>query len=168
MKKALLILTLLAILLISFGCMGKDGLLGRIYLRIQLINFIRYWDNNDGILYNFRQMVYYQCDQGTYSFEYDTADGWEWEGTYTMIADEGEEGQWFVNGEDGADRRYTLTCQSSGPTFAYIEGKDGQPKLVPPSHASEDEIEIIHADGLNRFHIKAIRKARSEETRTKL
>ena len=169
MRKLVICIALLAIALLSFGCMGKKGLDGKIYLRVQLVNCTRYWDNNDGIPFGFSSTVYYQCGPGTYSYEYDTADGWQWEGTYTLVAEEGEPGTIFQNGADGQNRRYTLTCQSSGPTLTYFLGKDASGKLISPTQTSENEFELIHSDGVYRFHIKAFRKpADHSRTRSKI
>lgn len=159
MRKLVICVVLVAMALLSFGCMGKKGLDGNIFLRIQLVNCTRYWDNNDGIPFGFSSTTYYQCGPGTYNYEYDTADGWEWQGTYTLVAEEGEAGAWFQNGADGQDRRYTLTCQSSGPSLTYFLGKDAVGKLIQPTQTGENEFELIHSDGVYRFHIKATRRA---------
>lgn len=161
MRKLIICLALVAIALFSFGCMGKKGLDGKIYLRIQLVNCTRYWDNNDGIPFGFSSTVYYQCGPGSYSYEYDTADGWEWQGTYTLVAEQGEDGSLFQNGADGQDRKYTLTCMSSGPTLTYFLGKEAQGKLIQPVQTGENEFELIHSDGVYRFHIKATRSQSS-------
>lgn len=162
MRKLVICIALVAIALLSFGCMGKKGLNGNVFLRVQLVNCTRYWDNNDGIPFGFSSTVYYQCGPGTYSYEYDTADGWQWEGTYTLVAEEGEPGTLFQNGDDGQDRKYTLTCQSSGPTLTYFLGKDTSGKLIRPTQTGENEFELIHSDGVYRFHIKAFRKPADE------
>lgn len=159
MKKALSGLILILLLLALFACVGKKGEDGKIYLRIQLVNCTSYWDNNDAIPFGFSSQVYYLCGPGSYSYEYDTADGWNWWGTYTLVAEEGEEGQLFQNGADGQDRRYTFTCQSSGPSLTYFLDKSTQGKQIQSVQTGENEFELIHSDGVYRFHIKATRRA---------
>ncbi len=169
MRRVLICLMLLLSVLMMFGCKGKNGLDGRIYLKIWLINCTSYTDNNDGIPFGFSTTTFYLCDPGTYDYEYYTEDDWHWWGTYTLVAEEGEEGGWFVNGDDGADRHYTLTCQSSGPTLTYTLGKNGPSKTIPAIQTGDNEFEINHSDGKYRFHIKAYREpASGEPQRTKL
>lgn len=169
MKKSTVYLGIVLIALLCIGCMGKDGSPGKTYLKVQLYNCSRYWDNNPGIPYGFSEYTFYFCTAGSYSFEYDTYDGWEWTGTYALAAEPGEPGQFMGNGKDGADRYYTLQCRSSGPSFTYYTGKSGTEKRIQPTHEDEDSVEIIHSDGVWRFHLKATRKPVSLQTgKTKL
>ncbi len=168
MRRALICLLLLLSLLMMFGCKGKNGEEGKTFLKVWLINCTRYWDNNPGIPFGFNTTTFYLCNPGTYDYEYDTSDGWEWWGTYTLVAEEGEEGGLFQNGDDGEDRRYTFTCQSSGPTLTYTVGKGKDAKLLTPVQVGEDEFEINYSDGKYRFEVKAFRRASTGGTRTKL
>ncbi len=168
MRRVLICMLLLLTVLMMFGCKGKNGLDGKIFLKIWLVNCTSYWDNNPGIPFGFNSSTFYLCNPGTFDYEYYTTDDWHWWGTYTVVAEEGEEGGWFVNGDDGADRYYTLTCTSSGPSLTFTLGNGKQSWVVKPVQTGENEFEINHSDGKYRFHLKAWREAGSGGTRTKL
>ncbi|MCB5228493.1 MAG: hypothetical protein GX122_07560 [Candidatus Cloacimonetes bacterium] len=169
MKKIKLIIGLILIGMLLFGCIGLDGTDGRIYLRIDLIDCVRYWDNNDSIPFGFSVNSYYRCFPGSYSFEYETTSGREWSGTYTVTSEKGSPGGFMYDGEDGRDRFYTLACHPNGPSLTYYHQRnDGMGKTIQPQIADEDNIEIIHSDGIYRFHLHASRKPGTQKTKTKI
>ena len=121
MKKKILTL-FCVILLFTISACGQKGDDGDIYLRIKLYDPVTgYWDNNSAIPYGFSQDSFYNSNAGTFNFEYWWIDNyyieWEWIGTYSLTADEGEEGSLFADGEDGEDKYYTLNCYALGPVL---------------------------------------------------
>ena len=122
MKKKILLTIFCIILLFIISACGQKGNDGDILLKIKLYySTAGYWDNNSSIPYGFSQSTFYDSNSGSYNFEYwwidDIGNEVDWTGTYTLTADEGEEGGLFADGEDGVDKYYTLNCYAAGPSL---------------------------------------------------
>ena len=117
---------LLSIMLFLFSC-GKDGKSGDVYIRITNASGIcpitAYTDDNSGIPNSFYLNTYYKCNSGTYRYSYIACQQY-WYGTYTITAEDGKDGGFFSNGDNGKTKRYTLQCWGySEPDFTYTLGK---------------------------------------------
>lgn len=99
------------------GC-GDDGADGKAFLSINwLFDPLYFTDNNPSTPSQGVNGQYYQTSPGTYSFTYTAWDDSRWSGTYTITIDEGEEGGFLEDGEDGKDKYFALYCYSIGPSF---------------------------------------------------
>jgi len=116
MKSFICFLALIMTILV-LGC-GHDGDDGDAYLRITWLYDPLYYTDNNGyipsIVVNNR---YYRCSAGRYYFEYYAWDDSYWYGYYTLTINRGEDGKFLSNGDDGADKYFTLQCYSIGPSF---------------------------------------------------
>ncbi len=106
------------------GC-GKDGSDGLAYLKFDWDQYVfGYWDNNPGVPSTIRKNTDYRVMPKTYDFEYyctDDVDVWGYEGTYTIRINEGKEGSWFTDGDDGKDRYHSFYLSGSGGQFSFVD-----------------------------------------------
>lgn len=135
---------LFSFMLFLFSC-GEDGKQGDVYIRITngsgVCPISSYTDNNPGIPNTFYLNAYYKCNPGTYSYTYIACQEY-WRGSYVITAENGEDGGFLSDGDNGKTRRYTLQCWGySEPDFTYTLGKttDGW-KMYP-------DIVTTYADG---------------------
>ena len=139
MKKFLvLLLALLIVASLPTGC-GKDGLAGLAFIAHDWIYVPYYYnDNNSSTPPTIYKGQDYQTPPGTYSFDYQAWDGSVWVGTYTIEVNPGEKGGLIADGDDGADRNYTLYLYSTGPSFNYFKA------------AQDGELELLNEAGVER------------------
>lgn len=96
---------------------GKDGIDGETYLSISDDGncISSYTDDNPCIPYGFSYGVSYgPCDEGTYDYEYYFCSSSGWYGTYSIYVNEGTEGGFLHNGEDGSDEWSTFYLGTGG------------------------------------------------------
>ena len=118
MKKLIFVLVLLLISMMGLTGCGDDGDDGNSHTAIDWVfTPLSYWDDNSGIPNTFFRGEYYLTQAGTYNFQYTAWDGSMYIGTYTIYIDEGEDGFWFIDGDDGDDLYFTLWLYSTGPIF---------------------------------------------------
>ena len=123
--KILVVIILTMLPCFMFFTCGADGERGAIYLAIDWEWYLdKYWDDNPNIPWNLRRNAEYRCGPGTYNFKYYCSnfngDEWMWEGTYTLIANEGQPGEFLKDGADGATRYYKFFCSGlSYPTLTF-------------------------------------------------
>ena len=119
MKKLFGISALAAVLLSSCA---EDGVDGSYYISVNDVACIAdYTDNNDCVPYG---MSYYHsygpCDNtGSMNYTFHYCGGGGWTGTYSIYVNEGGPKKLFRDGEDGADRYYSLDLTSSGLSYDY-------------------------------------------------
>lgn len=133
---------LFSLVLLLFSC-GKDGKRGDVYIRITNASGIcpitAYTDNNPGIPNSFYLNTFYNCNPGTYSYSYIACQQY-WRGTYTITAEEGKDGGFLSNGDNGKTRKYTLQCWGySSPDFTYTLGKKSNGWIKYPDIVSTYE-----------------------------
>lgn len=117
---------IIACMITSCGSDGKDG---KYYLSIDDVTCVsRYWDDNSCIPYNLRYYSYNgPCSNNkTFNYEFDLCTGGGWKGTYYVSVNEGKEGGFISDGEDGSNRYYTLSLYSSGKTLTYFKNGNGR------------------------------------------
>ena len=108
--KYLLVFILLSVIVINCG---SDGVDGDAYLSFEWDWYVDgYGDDNPGIPSSISENVNYKVNPGTYEFAYVCSDGegnsWYFDGTYKIKIEEGTEGGFLTDGDDGDDKYYTL------------------------------------------------------------
>ena len=110
MKNIFAVIAIALMIVVFGGCKGDNGQDGRVYLTFDWDYALVEWGSSIDI-YSMRYGVNYEVSPGTYSFNYTLYDG-EYEvsryGYFTLVSNPGEEGKMFHDGDDGADRYYTL------------------------------------------------------------
>lgn len=148
-------------ILFLFSC-GKDGSDGIAYLSFTWDLYVdSYSDNCSDVPSTIYEGEDYRVKPGKYSFEYYCSDGdgnnWSYEGNFTININEGEEGGFFKDGDDGKDNYYTLNLSGSGSSFNLRNsGKEKLLYLDPPDldlsvyfkiPVGEAETEVLFSNG---------------------
>ncbi len=131
------------LLTLLLACSGGRGLDGEAYLSLHYNSEnapSSYVDNNSATPEDFDWDTDYNCEPGTYDFEYYPTSSFSWEGSYEIWVDHGKEGTYSSAGEDGNDNYFELWCNPDGPVFGLAES-------VPPGsqgYIIEDSLGFRH------------------------
>ena len=108
----------LAFLALNTGCTGDKGEDGDLYIAIdwnenEQPDFFN--DDNEATPYTITPGENYKTDEGTFEYSYRIGSS-SWTDTYTLEADDGEDGSSFwKDGDNGHDSYYTLWLMPGGP-----------------------------------------------------
>lgn len=126
------IFTLAALILVILaGCPPQSGEDGDAFVAIDY-NFAApysYEDSNASIPNNPNYGEFYNCEPGTYNFEYYVDQNQYWYGTYEVFINEGNGGGGFsVDGHDGDDTYLIIWCDPAGPDLErfQVDGNSGE------------------------------------------
>jgi hypothetical protein len=118
MRRILVFGFVLSILLFA-GC-GEDGTDGDAFLAYNWVYTPLYVADT---IPDLPDIVYagknYNVSPGTYSCVYTAWDGSSYSGTITIYIDEGEEGGWIRDGDDGDDNFFELFFYATGPAIDF-------------------------------------------------
>lgn len=149
MKKIFTTLSIALAALTITSC-GEDGLDGKYYVKVNNVASISsYWDNNSCVPYNMSYYTNYgPCSNtGSFSYEYYFTSGGGWTGTYYISINKGKSAGTFRDGDNGADRYYTLSLNSSGMSTTYRGHQSAE---------AIDETKFLSAFNTNQDHVDAI------------
>lgn len=126
MKKLTFIIALSSALFLS-SC-GEDGADGKYYIAVSDDACIAsYTDDNScvpyGMSYNYSYGPCSNTGSKTYTFYYCSGGGWT--GSYSVSINAGGDKKTFKDGDDGADRYYTMSLTSSGLSSSYRKPENG-------------------------------------------
>jgi hypothetical protein len=163
MKKILCVMCLVSMICIT-GCgrNGQDGRTGQdgdVFIAYSWVYGPFYLSTNDpGISSYVLNDQYYESVPGTYNYIYQSWNGSQWSGIYTLWANAGspgtpgEKGGIFSNGtdgEDGADgldNYFRLACYSSGATL-YRTTQSAYGSLHVENRFQERLLQEINVNG---------------------